>query len=694
MLLWVISLAACSADEPQIISPTEAYNRGFVKEFCVPAAGHDFSMATTAGLKVTSLSGDHITVTAEIDGTEYLFADCHVPAGTTAIPVTIPRSITELKISTGHGERMASTNALVNLDEIKTVTKRLSAPQSADGNPYIAFRMSDVMESFFKMDKKTINYQPINYNYFLKRSAKGYIFPVYWKRDKYGNNDYKVQFSSSILGQNIDVESIEIVFSDKESTVTPFPELKYSPWCSSFDELNIDNLFTNPYFYGGSSGEAYLQHIEGHNVIVSRGIRIEDYFSQFENQYGNKKWYLEINYGFDGAGNCAASSENPYRNVEFWKGNYYDVPLKHLNIAHHGAFRFGSAKKEFYIYDETIEGCKESGKFVEFINPGRTYLIGFNSAPSQPGYAGDLRDYCDVVFLWIATETWSGATSYTNSKSYSWTIAAEDLGATDDWDFNDAVFTFSDQIKDLNTENTNADFRQSEEWGPRDAEPVRVITVTPKAAGGIMPIYITYTGKAGKLPVIPDGTGDTADMMYSEANQAIKDYMSSLKYSEGTHIVGKELHSWLGADSYKTMVNTGEKYQNLKAEPVQFVVPVDANLDLEQGSYIASAKNKTISGFAVLVDRGNTLNVDAMNEHEQGMRLMENLELGSGTYLIGRPDYSGGEIAPQMILVSGGGWRWPQERVKISDAYPDFPGWLADPTLSWTKNYIKEKVTY
>ncbi|MDE6541713.1 MAG: DUF4842 domain-containing protein, partial [Muribaculaceae bacterium] len=575
-------------------------------------------------------------------------------------------------------------------------------PQSADGNPYIAFRMSDVMESFFKMDKMTINYANI-YDYFFKRPAKGYIFPVYWKRDKYGNNDYKVQFSSSNLGQNTDVESMEIVFSDKESTVTPFPELKYSPWCSSFEDLNIDNLFSNPYFYDGTYGEAYLQDMGGHNVIASRGIRIEDYFSQFENKNRFNKWYLEINYGFDGDGNCAASSESPYRNIEFWKGNYYDVPLKDLNIAHHGAFMFNILNKNLYIYDETIDECKESGKFVN--HTGSAGLIGFNSAPPQPGFAGDLRDYCDVVFLYIPKGSSSQATVSTN-KEYSWTIAAEDLGATDDWDFNDAVFTFSDQIKDLNTENTNADFRRSREWGPRDAEPVRVITVTPKAAGGIMPIYITYTGKAGKLPVIPDGTGDTADMMYSEANQAIKDYMSSLKYSEGTHIVGKELHSWLGADSYKTMVNTGEKNQNLKVEPVQFVIPADSQLDLEpkvwdsntatwsQGSHIASAINKTISGFAVLVDRGNTLNVDAMNEHEQGMRLMENLELGSGTYLIGRPDYSGGEIAPQMILVSGGNWSWPQERVKISDAYPDFPGWLADPTLSWTKNYIKEKVTY
>ncbi|MDE6285520.1 MAG: DUF4842 domain-containing protein, partial [Muribaculaceae bacterium] len=61
-----------------------------------------------------------------------------------------------------------------------------------------------------------------------------------------------------------------------------------------------------------------------------------------------------------------------------------------------------------------------------------------------------------------------------------------------------------------------------------------------------------------------------------------------------------------------------------------------------------------------------------------------------------RPDASNGEIAPQMILVNNSYWKWPHDRVKISDAYPDFATWLANPASAtdWTRNYVKDKVTY
>ncbi len=697
LLLWMALLAACSADEPQTVSPTEEYNREFVKEFGVPAQGHDFSMATTAGLKVTSAAGDHITVTAEIDGVEYLFADCHVPAGTTAVPVTIPRNVSQLKLATTRGTRTVAANATVNLDEIESPVMHLAAPESGDDAPWLLFHYSDFLKDFMQKDNSAIKYHGANYNYSFRRceTDKGYIFPVYWRKDKDGFKDYSVRFTCSKMGLMNDIKSIDIAFDDSHTATNPFPELK-THYYSDIEVLNPSN--SDMCFRPQESWkDAFNNNPPTYKIILSRGIRVEDYLEALGAEK-NDDWYLEVSYNHDGE-ECSMVSENPYRNIGFWNGFYYDVPLKYLNTAHHGAFVFSGGNK-FYLYDDKLEGATQVSYFKELSTYGN--LIGFNTAPTSVAF-GQQRDYADVVFLYIPLSKYAGG-AISSSPVYEWTIAAEDLGGTDDWDFNDVVFSFTDVIKDLNSENDNSLYR-SREWGPRDAEPVRVITVTPKAAGGTMPVYITYIGKVAKVPEIPDGKGESADVMYSQANQAIKDYMSSLEWAESTYIVGKEVHAWLGADSYKTMVNTGATNQTLKVPSVEFTIPVETQLgvgydpasgSMNKGSYMASVANKSLAGFAIIVDKENTLGIDAMNDSEQGMHRAENLVLGQGMYVIGRPDASKGEVAPQMILLPGTKWKWPQERVNIGEAYPDFAKWLANPdaATNWSSNYIKDKVTY
>ncbi|MDE6109125.1 MAG: DUF4842 domain-containing protein [Muribaculaceae bacterium] len=689
MMLWAIILASCSADEPQAISATEDYNREFVKEFGVPAAGHDFSMATTAGLKVSTLKGDHITVTAEIDGEEYLFADCHVPAGTTAIPVTIPRTIKELKLATPRGERVVATNALVNLDEIETAVVRRAANVNPQTNPLLFFRQQDFLDNFFK------KITPIQRNftiYTLVNSFKGYIYPVYWRTNKNGFNDYQVKFLSSWFGKNEDVVSKDVIFPVTTDASTPFPDLRTTHFTTIEDVKSQGSI---------SSCTPIPSNYIGEDFIMTRGIRIEDYVDESMFSCMATPWYLEIQYD----DNRQTISQSPYRNIALWDGNYFDVPLSALNNAYLSTCMYRIGKQDLYMIDHKLTQGEPLGSGFRKVQFSNVYLIGFSAAPPTEPASGDIRDYCDVVFLYVDTGTTSGASSGT-TPSYEWTIAAEDLGATDDWDFNDAVFTFSDIIRDLNTQNYESSMYNVDKWGPRDAEPVRVITVTPKASGGTMPLYITYTGKIQKVPVIPDGNGDTADIMYSTANNSLKQFNAAFNnISEGTYIVGKEIHSWLEAESYKIMVNTGETNLKLKPEPVEFAIPVDTQLgvgyDAASGTFddntlMASAANKTLCGFAVLVDRQNSLNIDAMNDSERGMHRADNLVMGQGMYVIGRPDASNGEIAPQMILVNNSYWKWPQERVKISDAYPDFATWLANPASAtdWTRNYVKDKVTY
>ncbi|MDE6109947.1 MAG: LruC domain-containing protein, partial [Muribaculaceae bacterium] len=440
-------------------------------------------------------------------------------------------------------------------------------------------------------------------------------------------------------------------------------------------------------------------------MIFSHGIRISEFLDEEAKDTQSIYWYLDVLYRHDN-GVLYYISESPFRNMQIWHGGayYYDVPLRALNNAYVATCHIPISRKSFCIYDYKNENCSKDDKFKEFTyDNASAVLIGFNTGDPTSAASIAPSEFFDAVFLFIPSGRYYAGGGGTTA-SYGWTIAAEDLGATDDWDFNDAVFTFTDIIRDLNTENIGKSFGNTREWGPRDAEPVRVISVQPEAAGGTMPLYITYTGKASKLPEIPNGSGVSANTMYSEANNALKQFNAELADKDvATYIVGKEIHAWLGADSYTTMFNTGENRMRLKTTPVEFAIPLYTKLGvglnpysgiIEAGSLMGSVVNKTLCGFAVLVDRGNSLGVDAMNETEGGLRCADGLVLGRNSYVIGKPDASNGEIAPQMILINSSYWLWPQERVKISDAYPDFAAWLADPSVVWTNNSIKDKVTH
>lgn len=281
-----------------------------------------------------------------------------------------------------------------------------------------------------------------------------------------------------------------------------------------------------------------------------------------------------------------------------------------------------------------------------------------------------------------------------------WTLAAEDLGGSDDWDFNDVVFTFTDVIRNLKS----ANWLSSEAMlsGPYGAQSMRIITVTPKATGGTMPIYITYTGNNIKpLPDMPSGkenmnAPDENSVWFSKANADLNSYLNADTGDKGTFILGTEVHKWLGASSYTQFVNVGGIRQNVDAKSVQFVIPT--NMELSDEKYFdyassVSGSNAPLYGFGVIVDKDNKLNIDAFENDGPGFCHMPSLTMGEGTYLIGAPSDDKDVNVPQMILVQGD-WQWPTERTNILDAYPNFKAWIGDHTnTDWIMNPTEGKVT-
>lgn len=134
-------------------------------------------------------------------------------------------------------------------------------------------------------------------------------------------------------------------------------------------------------------------------------------------------------------------------------------------------------------------------------------------------------------------------------EKIKWTIAAEDLGNLDDFDFNDVVFEVCHVA------------------GEKTAE------ITAKAAGGTLPIYLYYNGK--------DADGK---------DQEIE--------------IGGEWHSWFDNGAYSTsqMINTGSGPDNAKGKTV--TISVDENFtlaDCKSGHYTDFTGN--MGNFYLKVER-------------------------------------------------------------------------------------------
>ena len=723
------SFGSCSQEPIVTIDPVvEEYTRNFIKEFGIPAQGHDFAMATSAGLRVKTDKGAHVTVTAEIDGKNYLFADLDVPAGTHALPVTIPSSVTTLKVSTGLQTFEVGVNDIVDIDADVPSSRGwdvdasdpIIITENEDGDPILVFSPEDFLKEYLQthpvgeestnkwyagkdMGDGSINPNPgdefqIYYGETglgatqitedpktgkkIYSSLEYLIFPVWWHENRNGYKNYKLKLVDYNKANNGNV----VPFCDITNTITPFPSLGYS-----FEDMAPDKVLDNKdsfHYDDGSFKQAYDPNTA--RTVVSKGLKVTMTADKKD------KAALRLDLWCGPAESQSYSSSVPYWNRKVWQDKFYDETLSELMFATVSTMRYTLPEQNFNVLNYPVSsdaGYSFSG-FSKY-----PFLIGFTSSPEDYADTESIRDYTDLILLVLPTR---GIELIYNinepPEPFVWTMAVEDLGGTDDWDFNDVVFHFTDVIQNLNTVNRNNAVTYSS--GPMAAEAVRTISVWPVASGGTMPAYITFTGTVSDLSSIP--LPAWGDMMFSEANDNV--YYALDKSTTGTFVVGTEVHRWLGASHYTQFVNVGGNRNGASGEVVQFVIPYDSNLkkyeddkgndkyfDLAYGSF----NNVPLYGFALLVDKENTLQINAFNDIDHGMVLMENLKMGEGTYMIGAPNEKG-SIVPQMLLIADGEgeWEWPTERTKISDAYPGFKDWIKYPDNdSWISTKVEGKVT-
>lgn len=217
-------------------------------------------------------------------------------------------------------------------------------------------------------------------------------------------------------------------------------------------------------------------------------------------------------------------------------------------------------------YAATWVGTKYNWRYLAFEDWGA----------NEQSFSSDMKDLNDLVFIIDEHEPFSTLVDLEHgdklSVPYEWVVAAEDLGTTDDFDFNDVVFGVSN-YKELEDGTATVDVR-------------------PLASGGTLPVYLCYTQKDRKRIRLNDG---------------------------------KEFHSWFKGDNPSSLaINVGGK----KASGDAVAINVDPGFSMACCQQVVEPNDENdekgnMGGFSVEVEKDGRVveeihapNLDATAEYE------------------------------------------------------------------------------
>lgn len=283
-----------------------------------------------------------------------------------------------------------------------------------------------------------------------------------------------------------------------------------------------------------------------------------------------------------------------------------------------------------------------------------------------------------------------------------WILACEDLGTTDDFDFNDVVFSIEAistntaalklgvidwQVVDNKNENgtvllpVSRAASRADDLSEADSKTYQTrVKVTALAAGGTLPIWLHFreeSDKVDNIVCLDDGLKPATDAdAQSEKN---------------------EWHRWFDINSSKMMLNTGVE-SHRPGKTVTFTT--QKPFSLENFCYLKFDTGGDSPYGEAWDDSGldewgrKILQWKWQKEHSQEvtygffLTVYEPLVNGSQSHILSK-SLSG--LPPQMFLIpdcvpswnSGYvdekyGWKWPCERVDITTVYPNFQTWVQD----------------
>lgn len=241
-------------------------------------------------------------------------------------------------------------------------------------------------------------------------------------------------------------------------------------------------------------------------------------------------------------------------------------------------------------------------------------------------------------------------------ETYQWLLAVEDLGTTDDFDFNDIIIGISSKLVNEVPEGARI-------VGSTTATEYKKVTYKALAAGGTRPAYVFY--------------GD--DLLYPDGKEG-----------------RAEWHAWFGDGTHSTttMINTNAGPNATGATCTIYY----ETFTLDTTTSDTTTSDTTTSGSYDVVNKGLDFKIGIDTQTNTNSSEISTDYFEEKTNEAGKPYFvkpaNAGE-APQMFLIpdtweGSGKWQWPIERSHISSCYSGFQQWVQDKeseaATSWYKN--------
>lgn len=685
-LLGMFCLAACT-DAP-VITPDkyEQYDRTFVRDFGAPAIGRSWSEARYKAISLSTSQPTYAKVYAEVAGERFLFADMNLEKGVTPVVVTVPAEVNELIVVSEGREYVTTPGSVLELqgemsremsDRLKNLNAEVNSTKrkiSITGNKLrYEFLHPDYepvypgRNDYMSLPFSGAGHEKISHNvgiYPQSYNGESFInvYPVFWQENVYGESDYLIGVClyTETERSHKDIKHYDLETLDPRTAITMKQSGGSGRW--------VDKTGKSAYVFKEIDTSFLTFEIEGMRVDLSgfdgssTAERVGFYIKS-----GLKDTYRE---GFGRECEHISYSHTLFNSTVWDPDNYWDTPYKNVKRALGGGVGYigGSTSYKFTHLDECNDQFSANGRSY-------TFIYGFSSEPK--GHTERNPDFSDCMILIEGTSGNSGRPKTQHGlgdQYFPWYIAAEDLGGTYDWDFNDVVVNVYDIARNI-TDGV------PEEHFPAPRKTYRRLIVVPRASGGTLPVYLMYHGTVGP----------TVDI-------TLNPYLSEIKEptETGDFIIGTEMHRWLGAQDHTKPLNVDGDEMPWSGRSVGFAIPYDYPevIDPSCPPKEIGKDNALMHGFWVLVDPK-----DEMKLYEKvafdptgDLNVLETKtaytrfdgKFGEGTYTVNAPNDKAG-VAPQMIMTYYN-WYWPREEVNIGTAWWWFADWVQGNRDIWHSN--------
>lgn len=700
VLLSSLLLQSCQ-QEPLRITAEEEYIREFYKTFKNVDPDHDWNLAQKSTVTVKTSVPSSIRVLADVKGTRYLFADYKDAQGSTEIPVTLPKGVSDIIVSV-NGQNFPSTlGATVDAtsaksrtinEGTKTILKYGRAPQWLFPATYIGKSLEVVPEDEDNLNREGI----INDFFFISEANKPVtIYPVYWNTSSshvlgvyWLNDDGSFPWCANPEElQNEDVKATPSYVNMQDLYYTRSGELEYTPVMYADIEKTADikwylatDYMSQSSYPGHNGGDITAGQRKG--TFKTDGIQIT-----FNKSGVNFGFYIKVK-ATDQNNDDVTYIPDPW-GAEQEKLVPKRPPLTmdengFCSDYHHIVFSHTRRNKNFgRVIEVEQNGIKTYLPSSPENNPDDSEPINedksFNSEIwKQPWNTATstLQKYVGASYFhvtnldgmtrsYFAFEDWrktadlndliflvdsdvrvieEGEDPEPEPTPYTWIIAAEDLGGSFDWDFNDLVA----QVQLLPVSEDGKEYTE--------------VTVKPLASGGFRPVYLMYTGKTYDIENAIEST------------------------EEKNYIVGGEFHSLFGS-SHGNPINVS-KGQKKQADEIVFYTPKGHTMAKPHDRY--DHENPNMGGFWVLSCKENSpLSGVSPNTNIQPIG---EIPEGQGINQVRAPEADKGLTSPQILCLEAG-WRWPLELKDIRHAYTTFETWVSDKSKTdWVKTFNEEHI--